>query len=238
FETLRRYYRRAQARVARTPHFAAPSEPAAVPEIEGIDVKGGIRRVAGNRKLYMDLLRRYVEGQQESAERIRTALANGDRALAERIAHTVKGVSGNIGAADAQAAAGNLEASIRQNRVEAGTEEVLSQFSRVMGATLTHIHAAIGELSESRGTTGGKKLDPTALMEILQKLTRYAEESDSEAFEYLDSVRNELGASVPLQDFVELEAAMKAYDFSAALATLGRLCTSLRRSVHAFKKDA
>src|SRR5208337_343871 len=106
FETLRRYYRRAQARVARTPHFAAPSEPAAVPEIEGIDVKGGIRRVAGNRKLYMDLLRRYVEGQQDSAERIRTALKNGDTTLAERIAHTVKGVSGNIGAADAQTAAG------------------------------------------------------------------------------------------------------------------------------------
>jgi HPt (histidine-containing phosphotransfer) domain-containing protein len=189
-------------------------------------VKGGIRRVAGNRKLYLDLLRRYVEGQQDSAERIRTALKNGDKDLAERIAHTVKGVSGNIGAADAQTAAGDLEASLHKDEAEGRIQEVLSQFSLAIGTAITKIRAALGSPSESRRiTTDGKKLDPSALREILQKLTLYAEESDSEAFEYLDSVREELSSSFPRKDFDELEEAMKAYDFPAALVTLRRLST-------------
>jgi two-component system sensor histidine kinase/response regulator len=226
FETLRRYYHEVETQVPHATPAGAPSEPVAVPEIEGIDVKGGIRRVAGNRKLYLDLLRRYVEGQQDSAERIRTALKNGDKDLAERIAHTVKGVSGNIGAADAQTAAGDLEASLHKDEAEGRIQEVLSQFSLAIGTAITKIRAALGSPSESRRiTTDGKKLDPSALREILQKLTLYAEESDSEAFEYLDSVREELSSSFPRKDFDELEEAMKAYDFPAALVTLRRLST-------------
>lgn len=191
-------------------------------------MKAGIRRVAGNGKLYLDLLRRYVEGQRDSAETIRAALENGDKALAERTAHTAKGVSGNIGAADAQTAAGELEGAIRKDEAEGRLEEVLSKFSFAIGTAITNIQATLGSPPESpRITTDGKRLDPFELRKILQKLTLYAEESDSEAFEYLDSVREEIGSSFPPQDFEELEAAMKAYDFAAALATLGRLTTRL-----------
>ena len=47
------------------------------------------------------------------AQRIGSALAGKDRALAERLAHTVKGVAGNIGAATVQNAAAHLEKAIR-----------------------------------------------------------------------------------------------------------------------------
>ena len=132
----------------------------------------------------MDLLRRYVEGQQDSAERIREALKNKDVALAERIAHTVRGVSGNIGAAEVQAVAGELEESISKGSTESRTEEILKRYSHILEMTVARIRSALGEPSESRREGGpGKNVDPSVLREIVRKLTRYAEESDSEAFD-------------------------------------------------------
>ena len=77
-----------------------------LPAVEGLDTKDGLTRVAGNRKLYLKLLRQFAEQQGPSVEQITAALAQGDAALAERLAHTLKGVAGNIGAKPVQAAAG------------------------------------------------------------------------------------------------------------------------------------
>jgi two-component system sensor histidine kinase/response regulator len=223
FETLRRHYRGGRARVSHAKPVLAPAEPAAIPEIEGIDVQGGVRRVAGNRKLYRDLLLRYVEGQQDSAARVRAALKIGDRSLAERIAHTVKGVSGNIGAAEAQAAAGRLEESIRTNEGDSSTEKALAQLSLTLSTTIAGIALALGPAESPRPPREGALPDPSMVREALRRLTRYAEENDSEAYEYLDSNREELGSCLAREDFDALEAALKAYDFRAALVILRRL---------------
>ncbi len=89
-----------------------------LPSIAGLDTKDGLSRVGGNRKLYLKLLRQFVEQQGPAVEQITEALASGDIALAERLAHTLKGVAGNIGATQVQAAAGALEKLIR-DRAEA-----------------------------------------------------------------------------------------------------------------------
>ncbi len=228
FEKLRRYYRKARVQI---PHVtpAVPTEQATAPEIEGIDVYGGIKRVAGNRRLYMDLLKRYAEGQQDSAKRIREALKNKERVLAERIAHTVKGVSGNLGATVVQAVAGELEESIRGDDADGRTAEILTRFSLALGTAIARIRSALSEATESpKNTTGSRKLDIFELTEILQKLTRYTEDSDSEALEYLDSIHDDLAAACPPEDLNELETAMRAYNFPSALAILRRLSLHLQ----------
>ena len=83
-----------------------------LPEVPGLNVAEGLRRVAGNKKLYRKLLRQFSNTEADAAQRIASALAENDRALAERLAHTVKGVAGNIGAAAVQNAAAHLEKAI------------------------------------------------------------------------------------------------------------------------------
>ena len=51
-------------------------------------------RLAGNKKLYRKLLRQFADTEADTAHRIASALAENDRALAERLAHSVKGVAG------------------------------------------------------------------------------------------------------------------------------------------------
>ena len=81
----------AACRTAKTP------DDAILLEIDGVDMAGGLSRVAGNRRLYRDLLVQFAARQGEVNSQIMAAIDSGDHKLAERILHTVKGVAGNIG---------------------------------------------------------------------------------------------------------------------------------------------
>ena len=84
--------------------------------IDGIDTAGGLKRVAGNQRLYRNLLQQFVDKQADVAIQIQAALGAGDRALAERLAHTVKGVAGNLGITGVQNAAAAVEKALRRWR--------------------------------------------------------------------------------------------------------------------------
>ncbi|MES2319228.1 MAG: Hpt domain-containing protein [Pseudomonadota bacterium] len=83
-----------------------------------IDVNDGIERVMGNRDLYARMLRRFRSDYQDGVLPIRTALGNGDTALAHRMIHTIKGASGMIGAHRLHARACQLEEAIRTNAAD------------------------------------------------------------------------------------------------------------------------
>ncbi|MES2939895.1 MAG: response regulator [Pseudomonadota bacterium] len=100
------------------PRTAAPSTAATdLPQgIGGLDTTLGLSRMAGKKTLYLSMLRRYASGQRDAGSQIRAALQAGDRPTAERLAHTLKGVSGSVGASDIQALAGTLEDALRQGQ--------------------------------------------------------------------------------------------------------------------------
>jgi len=222
FATLRRYCGRAKSMAKPRPEPHRGEGPAL--EITGIDTKGALRRVVGNEKLYRDLLRRYCEGQRRAADVIREALGKGDFLLAERAAHTLKGVSGNIGAVEVQAIAGELEAAVRDKRPPTELEENLTRLSAVLEATLERIEAAIAAASpDPVGESARGKPEPARYPEIIARLADYARESDGETLTYLESQRETLKAICPKEEFERLEASVRSYDFSAAIEVLNTL---------------
>ena len=72
-----------------------PQLPTSLP---GLDVADGLKRVAGNEKLYRKLLLQFREDRRHVAEQLKDALSRGNTEDALRLAHTIKGVAGNIGA--------------------------------------------------------------------------------------------------------------------------------------------
>ncbi len=81
--------------------------------VAGLDTQLGLVRMMGKKPLYAAMLRRYVAGQEQVAREIRLACAAGDRVTAERLVHTTKAVSGNIGATLVQERATALESVLR-----------------------------------------------------------------------------------------------------------------------------
>jgi len=111
--------------------------------IAGLDTTLGLSRMMGKKPLYMAMLRRYVVGQQDVMRDIRQALAAGDIATAERLAHTTKAVSGNVGATLVQDRAAALEAALRAGQGASQAAPLLAELeapmSELLGALGTHL---------------------------------------------------------------------------------------------------
>ena len=110
FAALTQWAKRREPATSAPEKKAAPRMDVQVPPIEGIDIAGGLKRVAGNQKLYRSLLEQFVAKQADASSQIADALEKNDRALAERLAHTMKGVAANLGMSLTQETAARLEA--------------------------------------------------------------------------------------------------------------------------------
>jgi signal transduction histidine kinase/DNA-binding response OmpR family regulator len=84
--------------------------PTALP---GIDIQEGLTLVAGNRNLYLRMLRQFPETYAAADRRIRANLADCKFDNAIRETHTVKGLAGQMGARELFRAAGRLETALR-----------------------------------------------------------------------------------------------------------------------------
>jgi two-component system sensor histidine kinase/response regulator len=147
---LARWVRPRRARAAAATKTVAQAAPDSLPEcVEGLDTALGLSRMMGKKSLYVAMLRRYAAGQKDVVADIRRALAAGDHATAERLAHTTKAVSGNVGATLVQERATELETALRQGAAAGHIEPLIdaleapmSQLLAALGAHLALEHAA------------------------------------------------------------------------------------------------
>jgi CheY-like chemotaxis protein len=112
----------------------------AVPSgIEGLDVDNALRRLMGKAALYVSLLHKFVSTEKFAHNDIRRALENKDRALAERLAHDLKGSSGSIGAAKLQQLAEKLESAIKGLRPTDEINRSLDELSAPLSTLITQL---------------------------------------------------------------------------------------------------
>jgi HPt (histidine-containing phosphotransfer) domain-containing protein len=80
-----------------------------IPELDGIDIKAGLAIAQNNHALYLRLLLKFKANYANAMAPISVALNNHDFAQIELLAHTLKGVAGNIGATAVYALCQQLE---------------------------------------------------------------------------------------------------------------------------------
>ncbi|KXS31892.1 MAG: Multi-sensor hybrid histidine kinase [Candidatus Gallionella acididurans] len=125
--------------------FQKPS-PETLPELPGINVAESVRRMGGNASLYWSLLDKFRVNQRNFSAGFREALAATDRGTAERLAHTLRGIAGTLGAQTLQESARLLESCIKNG--ESG--EVDSLLARADN-DLSSFIASIDQALEARG---------------------------------------------------------------------------------------
>ncbi len=108
--------------------------------LDGLDVQAGLAHMMGKKPLYLAMLQRYVTGQRDCADNIRLALAAGDAATAQRAAHTLKGVSGTIGAKDISALAGAVETAIRDHQGDERVAKAIDELAPPLAALTAALH--------------------------------------------------------------------------------------------------
>jgi PAS domain S-box-containing protein len=191
-----------------------------VPEIEGVDVAGGLRRVAGNKRLYRDLLVQFAAKQSDADSQILAATKSGDRKLAERIAHTIKGVAGNIGLGPLFTVAERLERAIRE--VDAAVPALIEEFSRVLSRQVEVIHQAMRDVlpEQTPEAKTSPAFDARAAAAAIAHLRALLESSDGDAAEAFLTLKSALAGNFDHQRLDALSAAISEFDFDSALLKL------------------
>jgi two-component system sensor histidine kinase/response regulator len=222
FATIARWTRAHRREVLDVPVRTASAEDEIIlPQIGGVDVAAGLQRVAGNKRLYCDLLIQFAVKQESAGVRIRQALASGDRSKAERLAHSLKGAAGNLGMNAIFQTAGKLEGAIRVS--QAGIEDLMEELTAALDRQVRNIHAAfpVGGAADEKIRLDSRPTDPEKVLAALANLKELLEANDGDAPEAYRNLVAALGDNPSRLE--ALGAAVNSFDFEAALGRLGEI---------------
>lgn len=206
---------------------APPPAPAAVEDSDeafvrclraapGFDIAAGLRSVRNRIPSYRRLARLFTDAHATDMERLKAALDRGDREEARRIAHTLKGAAGTLGATALQAAATQLETLLRG---DAGLEALRANVAAALDTARATCDSL--RLADTSPATAQRVSVPDAATAnaVLDRLQALLAEDDTRAESVLREDQPILEAVLG-SHFPALARALAHFDFENALIIL------------------
>ncbi|CAM2005304.1 response regulator [Acanthopleuribacter pedis] len=194
------------------------SEP--VPDLPGIDQHVGLEIAGGRVKLFRKLLQRFLEQHQQFETEALGALAADDRRQLMRLAHTLKGAAGHIGATALAKVAGRLEAGSSEKGEHAPlpglTEAVVQQLDPVIAGLRSWV-------ANTFEPEPGPAVARSRVDRLLEQLRGFLEDDDTEATRVIEALAEIPNSGLDRAMLEQLTKTVNAYDFESALVHLARL---------------
>jgi len=202
-----------------------------LPDLSGISIESGLRKVGGNRKLYRKLLGKFHSSYKDVINEIKTSLRNSDIEQAVRLAHTVKGVSGNLGADGLFQAAGKLEKEIKQGNKDS-MEPILNSFESHLLVVLESIENMQQQDDVNKQKTApaldqDTPLDLSTVQPLLSELAVLLETDLIQAMDRMKVLEQYLNVSIVGDKFADLESYIEGFDTDNALKCLKNIAQIL-----------
>jgi two-component system, sensor histidine kinase and response regulator len=199
--------------------------------LPGINQNAGLAATGGNQKLYARLLMKFRTSEGDFAARFVSALSDTDPKAAERLAHTLKGNAGNMGAVEVQSAADELELACRSG---ASAESLQPLLDRVV-VSLAVVLAGLDRLESKdteEATPASASLNGDQIMPLLLQLRKFIDESDSEAGDLAERVESQLRGTAAEAQMSDVTAALEEFDFDRAIVALDALMQGISSSAN------
>jgi signal transduction histidine kinase/DNA-binding response OmpR family regulator/HPt (histidine-containing phosphotransfer) domain-containing protein len=207
---------------------AASQAPELPSRIEGVNIQEGLTRVGGNVKLYRGILIKLRDDYAGAGAELAAMLEQGRTEEAERLAHSVKGVAGNVGASGLQGLAGELEAAIKAGD-QAAWPARLAAFDQTLAALATALQVVGAETVAAPPSADGPVASPQELAAALEGLVPHLKarkpKQCQEALELINRLTWPLEFSVEMS---ELNNLAKKYKFKEALPLVESLQAKLK----------
>jgi len=196
----------------------------ALPRIDAVDVVGALDRLGGNSSLYARVLQSYLGDITGLPDQLELALNQSDWASAERLLHTLKGLSATVGASYMAAVARKAELVIKAAKVADKDCVALDVRAQNISfrAAVTATQKVMSQVAKTcTPSTADKALpapaaDPLADGHVmLHRLQALLKSSDMMALEVFEQLQQNQ-ALVSRDAFKQLTRAMTAFDFSQA----------------------
>ncbi len=187
----------------------------------GLNVKEALNRLSGNKAFFLKLLKEFSKSHSDAILELSLALDEQDLKKVSLIAHTLKGVAGNLAATGLQKAACNLEAASNNNETQ-----------RLSGL-IDEVQAALSEVLDSIEGLGPQGATPQAdkptrtfvTKEEIEKsmniLARLISENSFEAGDHFVTMQEQIPASLETEtQMTNLAEQLESFDFKAAQLSL------------------
>ena len=188
-----------------------------------INMGAGLKQVAGNRELYLKLLKDFVRDYSDVTIQIKTALDGEQPEAAIRIAHTIKGLSATIGAMDLHHEFKRLESVLKKNKTGIDT---------AIDASQTALEKIISQISETIPKTQEKEVSDeievstndikTIIIPKLKELQNLIAVNDMSAEDLYLEIKPELDILLP-RESNQLWQAIDSFDSKGAVKMLEQI---------------
>ncbi len=196
----------------------APQTGGAQLVIAGLDQAEGLRRVMGKRALYVSLLRKFVGAQGAMLSELMRCMDTGEWETAERSAHSLKGMAGNIGAHAVAAQAGRLETLLRERASRDRIALQIGPLQQNLAELVNAIEQAL-PAADDAAAPAVDALDGPQRLALELGLRQMLQESDGAVADLLE--QNGPGFQALLGPRYEaVRQAVESFDFDAALQWL------------------
>ncbi|MFO1423708.1 MAG: ABC transporter substrate-binding protein [Candidatus Competibacteraceae bacterium] len=199
--------------------------------LPGIDVAGCLNRLGGDMSLFHRLLTHFSSHYGQAAQTLRDLLAAGSHADAVRLAHTLKGMAGNLGIVEVQQASARVESALSQGEGEA--TELIFALEKAIQSAHDLIDAGLSApMMEKNGRRedrqDAREIDPTALKSLLAELREQVVNHDPMAEDFFIEHRKAFAAGLSGTLFESLSSQVENYRFTEAVDVLDRVLAEIK----------
>jgi len=227
YQTLNRWVRLTSQVGHKSTPEDAPKTVTFPATMDGINIHIGLSKVRQNRHLYLKILRQF-SADYATADNTLTDLLVNDLNRAKVLVHTLKGVSGNIGAQSLYEASMALESDLQNGD---DIETSLPHFKRALHQVIRAI-AGINDVNTSTPTVVAqprelREMNVAVVTPLLQQLATLLHKRNLKASTIIDNIKYALDGSLPTE-FDQLASQIDDFEFEQATTLLQEVAGKLK----------
>jgi len=188
-----------------------------LPELAGLDSRTALKRVNGNQTLYLQLLQQYCREHGDTAKQISSLLSQQKLNAARPLAHSLKGVSANVGANKIANLAAQLEQSLATQQPLSSSQKIADELT----TELSQLCLRIDQLDDVATNTKLNNAVPIT-QEAITTLMKKIADNDCDALDLFAEMEPGLQELMPKAELRQINHHLQAFDFDLALARLER----------------
>ena len=178
-----------------------------IPEIPGLETEVALQRLNGNKKLYLSILEKYYQNNLNFIQDITVLITASDSESLKRQFHTLKGLSGSVGAAEIQQLAQELEQLVESAQLDK-LQSLLPSLDEKMKVLFEEIHSKLIVRKQSINKVESAPLEP-----LINELEELIKKKSPQAKKLLPELE-QAGLNDPA--FQKLKRALTTFNFKEA----------------------
>ena len=192
--------------------------------LPGINYDKAMQVVQGNEDFYRRILNKFAVSQKDFMAAFKVALASDDDTAPTRVAHSLKGVAGSIGAIKLQSLAQKIEEACNHQQ----PEQDLLNLAELLEQELRFVLLGLeGVVSVAVSNVLPLNQSTQSMEEALEKLAELLNDDDADAADIIREIKQHNVDSELQQYFTDIEDSISNYDFEQALSQLDALKGSI-----------